>query len=185
MTSTEITINTITESGAEFKLDQIESVVESVLGIVKNSSKNIVTLKGDLGAGKTTLVKSIAKRLGIEETVNSPTFTILKSYKINAMRVGHFDSSNTLDFLNERFENLIHIDAYRLDDPEELGALKLEGYFSNPKNLVFIEWPEKLANILPGSTIQIQLEAVEETDGGSDSQVGVDKENIRKIKISV
>lgn len=184
MTSTEITINTITESGAEFKLDQIESVVESVLDVVKNSSKNIVTLKGDLGAGKTTLVKSIAKRLGIEETVNSPTFTILKSYKINAMRVEHFGSSNTLDFLNERFENLIHIDAYRLDDPEELGALKLEGYFSNPKNLVFIEWPEKLANILPGSTIQIQLEAVETSTHTDDSASGAVKENIRKIKIS-
>ncbi len=175
MKATEITANTIMEACAEFNLDQINEVVESVLNIVKNSSKNILTLKGDLGAGKTTLVKRIAKKLGIEETVNSPTFTILKSYKIPVQ------SQGVLGGIAGRFEHLIHIDAYRLDDPEELGALKLESYFADAKNLVFIEWPEKLANILPSSTIQIQLETIEgHTDAGAPDVV---KENIRKIKI--
>lgn len=97
---------------------------------------DIVLLNGDLGAGKTTFVKGIAKALNVKEVVTSPTFTLLKTYKSN------------------RYE-IVHIDAYRL---ENSSFEEMEDYL-NDENVLFIEWSSCLKNqedIQENLTINIQ-----------------------------
>ena len=89
----------------------------------KLNSNSIIVLSGDLGSGKTTFVKGIAKALNINEVVTSPTFTLLKTYS------------------SEKF-TLVHVDAYRLD-----GSSFEELYdYLNNDNVIFIEWSSCLAN---------------------------------------
>jgi tRNA threonylcarbamoyladenosine biosynthesis protein TsaE len=105
----------------------------------------LVTLSGDLGAGKTTFTQFIAKALGIVDVVNSPTFVIEKIYTIPE---------------NPKFERLIHIDAYRLKDAGELTALGFGQLMSHEKNLIFLEWPENVVGISEHASIRIVLEAL-------------------------
>ncbi|MBI4155858.1 MAG: tRNA (adenosine(37)-N6)-threonylcarbamoyltransferase complex ATPase subunit type 1 TsaE [Candidatus Zambryskibacteria bacterium] len=98
----------------------------------------VVGLYGELGAGKTTFTQVVSLALGVSEKVLSPTFVIMKIY--NIVKVG--DISPT-------FNHLIHIDAYRMDSSDELLHLGWKEIISNPKNLILIEWPEKVADIMP------------------------------------
>lgn len=90
----------------------------------------VVGLSGHLGAGKTAFVKAVARELGIEEIVTSPTFVIMKIYEIERARA------------NATFKRLVHIDAYRLERREELEVLMFEEIIADKNNLVMIEWPE-------------------------------------------
>ena len=94
----------------------------------------LVTLSGELGAGKTAFAKAIAKALGIEETVTSPTFVLEKIYILSS---------------DKPFKRLIHIDAYRLDGGRDLAPLGFDELMQDPGNLVLLEWPERVANVLP------------------------------------
>ncbi len=93
----------------------------------------LVTLSGELGAGKTAFTKAVAKTLGIEESVTSPTFVLEKMYQLSG----------------QKFERLIHIDAYRLEKGSDLQPLGFDELMENPKNLIFLEWPERVAHGLP------------------------------------
>ena len=106
----------------------------------------IVGLYGDLGSGKTAFTQVVEKCLGVKETVTSPTFVIEKIYKLD-----HRD-----------FEHLIHIDAYRLKNGDELLHLGWEEIAKNPKNIIFIEWPERVAEILPNNMKKIYFTFVNE-----------------------
>ncbi len=106
----------------------------------------VVGLSGDLGAGKTTFSQAIARELGIEEVVNSPTFAIQKTY-ITA------DSD---------FPRFIHIDAYRIEEEKEMEVLKFIELLVDSGNLLFIEWPSKIANLLPASTIFLEFETIDQ-----------------------
>lgn len=106
----------------------------------------LIGLSGNLGAGKTTFTQQIAKILNIEEKITSPTFVVMKKYSINF----------------GKFKNLIHIDAYRIEDPNELKILKFFEICDDPENLIFIEWPEKVEEVLPEKRITITFEAAEE-----------------------
>ncbi len=99
----------------------------------------IVALSGELGAGKTTFVKGIAKALGITEHVTSPTFVIMKIY----------DSSGG------KFERLVHIDAYRLKGIHHLNVLGWDELLRDQGNLILIEWPEKIAKAVPSDAISL------------------------------
>ena len=113
---------------------------------MKNNKAKVVALSGNLGAGKTTLTQELAKLLGVKENVVSPTFIIMKIYKIN---------SDSLYY--SHFKKLIHIDAYRLDSSLELlkiGWSELEG---DKDNLILIEWPEKVKKCLGADTCWIKL----------------------------
>lgn len=106
----------------------------------------VVGLYGNLGAGKTTFTQAVARELGITEPTTSPTFVIEKLYE------------TTHPF----FKRLIHIDAYRLEAGRELQALDFEKLVENPNNLILIEWPENVKEILPENHLKIQCEFVDE-----------------------
>ena len=117
----------------------------SSLTILENEA-TVVGLYGNLGAGKTTFTQAIARELGIKEIITSPTFVIEKIYEIK-----HAD-----------FARLIHIDAYRLESGKELQNLNFEELVSNRNNLIFIEWPENVIDILPQNHIKLFCEFVDE-----------------------
>jgi tRNA threonylcarbamoyladenosine biosynthesis protein TsaE len=102
----------------------------------------VLALSGDLGAGKTTFLQGLAKGLGIEEIVNSPTFVILKRFEISG----------------SNFKNFYHIDCYRLNEPKEILDLGFSEIINNPQNIVAIEWPEKIAALLPKKNINISFD---------------------------
>ncbi len=119
----------------------------------KNCGKDVqnatvVALEGDLGAGKTTFVKTVADIFGIRRTVTSPTFVIEKVYKLPK---------------TESFTHLIHIDAYRIGDGSELLSLGWKDILKNPGNIIFIEWPERVADVLPEGVLVIRFKFVDET----------------------
>ena len=134
-----------------FTLKQLPEIVTDVIEKINESSKNqiatIVTLQGDLGAGKTTFTQELARQLGVVEPVQSPTFVILKSYQIH----------NT-ELVQNRFTNLIHIDSYRLTSGADLVKLDWENYINNPHNLILIEWPEMVADVVNSPDVLIKLE---------------------------
>lgn len=106
----------------------------------------VVGLSGDLGAGKTAFSQRMAKLLGVGDVVNSPTFVIQKNYLTQ----------------NPVFKNFVHIDAYRLEGGEEIEKLKFRELLKTPETLIFIEWPEKVAEILPKNTIMLSFESIDE-----------------------
>lgn len=108
----------------------------------------VISLEGNLGAGKTVISKGIAQGLGITEVVNSPTFVLMKVYSVKRGRT----------------ENLIHVDAYRLSGHEELLNVGLGDYLGQPDSIVLIEWGDKVKEILPPQVIKLQVEQRGETD---------------------
>lgn len=101
----------------------------------------VVGLSGELGAGKTHFVQAIAKCFGVKQKLASPTFVIMKRYKLK----------------NQDFENLFHIDAYRLKSADEMLKLGWVDILKNPKNIIFIEWPENISKIIPKKHIKIKI----------------------------
>jgi tRNA threonylcarbamoyladenosine biosynthesis protein TsaE len=98
----------------------------------------LVTLQGELGAGKTTLVQAICRGLGVREPVTSPTFALIHEYVGQAARV-------------------VHCDLYRLDSARDVASLGLDDFFADAATVVLIEWPERAARILPTPSLVIAL----------------------------
>jgi tRNA threonylcarbamoyl adenosine modification protein YjeE len=104
-----------------------------VEGLATGTQATLVTLSGELGAGKTTFAQGIALALGVSETVTSPTFVIEKIYELSG----------------QQWDRLIHIDAYRLNTSHELEIIGWQETLADPKNLIVLEWPERVADIIP------------------------------------
>ncbi len=112
----------------------------------------VVALSGELGAGKTTFAQALARALGVEETVNSPTFVIEKIYPVKP--IGH--GAGALQ--NQKWQRFIHIDAYRLKHADELRALGWDELAADANNLILIEWPEHVSGAIPESATRIAIE---------------------------
>jgi len=109
--------------------------------ILKTKSKKIsqiLGLEGDLGGGKTTFLQGFAKGLGIKEKILSPTFVIIRKFKIP--------------------KTFIHIDCYRIQKPKEILDLGFKEIVSDPKNIVAVEWADRIRKIMPKNTIWLRFE---------------------------
>ena len=116
------------------KNDSLKSVINFIDQIRIDQRKNIILLRGDLGAGKTSFVKTYVNHLGGDkDEVDSPTFSLLNTYSVNNQDIHHFD-------------------LYRIQSPQEIEDIGFMEYMDSG-NLCFIEWPEKIAEFLPQNQI--------------------------------
>lgn len=122
----------------------------------------IIGLIGNLGAGKTTFIQGFAKGLGIKKKIISPTFVILKKIKITKRSKIQSRILGTKSKISS-FKNLIHIDAYRLENPHELLNLGWRELLNNSQNIILIEWADKIKKILPKNHIKINFKFIDET----------------------
>lgn len=116
--------------------------------IEKVVSGATICLYGNLAAGKTTFTQGIAKHLGIDRLI-SPTFIIMRQYKV----INH-----------PVLRNLYHLDLYRLQSIDEIKAFDVEEIWSDPSNLLVIEWPERFMDILPKNRYDVYLKATSENE---------------------
>ena len=107
-----------------YKLSELEKASNFVL---KNVNRDIILITGEVGTGKTTLIKEYCKLIGVEEIVNSPTYTLINEYQ------------------NKRGK-IVHMDLYRVRDINEINELGLFEYLEN--NIVIIEWPEIILKMI-------------------------------------
>jgi len=127
----------------------VELVLERASYI--NDGATLVSLTGEMGAGKTAFTQQLAAHLGVSEPVVSPTFGIMKGYELDS---------------HPHYDQLVHIDAYRIEDDNEVGPLRFEELFMTPRTLVCLEWPDRIAHILPTKLVKvtIQITAGEERE---------------------
>jgi len=122
-------------------LDEIQSAAK---WLIKHAGEEkIWVFKGQMGAGKTTLIKALARELGVVDEVSSPTFGIVNEY--------HTSSE----------EKIYHFDFYRLDDPEEALEIGIEEYFYSG-SFCWIEWAEKIAKYIPENFLFLKIEILSE-----------------------
>lgn len=132
-------------------------VLAQIADLPQKPAAVVLALRGDLGAGKTTFTQALARELGITETLQSPTYVLMKSYPLSS----------------GRFSRLVHIDAYRLEGAEEFAALKPEAFLQDPGALVVIEWPEKVAGALPAADLTVRFSSENAAEG--ERSVSVEK----------
>lgn len=106
----------------------------------------VIGLVGELGSGKTTFAQGFAEGLGVKESVLSPTFVLMRHYA-----------------LKKSFKTFIHVDCYRLDSPKELVPLGWHDLVTNPKNLILIEWADRVVDLLPLAHITLSFHHTNET----------------------
>lgn len=123
-------------------LSEINSVAREFLKLVGN--KRVFAMYGAMGVGKTTFVKAICEEMGVEDTINSPTFAIVNEYHTS------------------KGDIIYHFDFYRIDDVKEAYDFGYEDYFYS-SGLCFIEWPEKIESILPNDVVEVHFS--EQEDG--------------------
>lgn len=127
-------------------LNEMEQLAMDVVASLAPLSKtaHLVALSGNLGAGKTTFVQHLARTLGVVEQITSPTFVLMKQYGLTG----------------QRFSQLVHIDAYRIESLDELQPLRFNELVADPTNLILVEWPEHIAGALPQTYTTIALSVV-------------------------
>jgi tRNA threonylcarbamoyladenosine biosynthesis protein TsaE len=156
--------------GHEYVIDSLTALDEFVTReflpflTPSDDGATVIALSGDLGSGKTAFVKAVAKQLGITEHIVSPTFIIAKFYPLP----GSNDPSMLFENAQEerahpRFHELVHIDAYRMEDPKEAEVLRLNELLDDERKLMFIEWPEQLGEALPEGNIALEFKFIDET----------------------
>ena len=119
-----------------FDLEQISKAAQDVIAACGNET--VWLFEGTMGAGKTTLIKAVCRELGVLNTVQSPTFSIVNEY------------------LTDVGETIYHFDCYRLKNGTEAYDIGVEEYLDSG-NLCLIEWPDKIAELLPDKFIKISI----------------------------
>ncbi len=118
-----------------------KQLAKEILKNQKGQKAQVLGLEGDLGGGKTTFLQGFAKGLGIKKKILSPTFVILKKFKV-------------------KHKIFYHIDCYRIKKPKEILDLGFKQIISDPKNIVAVEWSNRIKRIMPKNTILINFEFI-------------------------
>ena len=122
----------------QIQIDSLSDLKQVAREVVESlDGRTVVLLRGEMGAGKTTLISRIAAYLGAEDTVTSPTFALVNQYEGANMRIYHFD-------------------FYRIDRIEEVFDLGYEEYFYSG-DLCLVEWPEKIEELIPDSVMEVRI----------------------------
>ena len=125
-------------------IKNLEELDPAAIQILNNYKSNkIFALYGEMGVGKTTLIKSICKNLGVNGLISSPTFSIVNEYE------------------NEDGQKLYHFDFYRISSETEAFDIGYEDYFYG-NNWCFIEWPEKIQSLLPENAIRVFIKLIKD-----------------------
>jgi len=119
-----------------FSRKEIDAAAERFLKTAGDA--RVIAFSGELGAGKTTFIQAICRKLGITVEVNSPTFSLVNEY------------------FTPEGESIFHFDLYRIESPEELFDMGYEEYFYSG-SLCLIEWPEKANSLIPEDALRVQI----------------------------
>ena len=125
-----------------YDLSQIDSIAKQIISQAKS---NILLFYGEMGVGKTTLIRSLTKHLGVEETASSPTFSIVNEYHTNDDAI------------------IYHFDMYRLSNAEEALDFGFDEYLDQG-DWIFIEWPEKIIKYIPERYQKIDIRLRSKTE---------------------
>ena len=127
----------------KLQIESLESINETARQFIDHiSDRTVLAFNGKMGAGKTTFIKAICETMGVKETVNSPTFSIVNEYEASDGRI------------------IYHFDCYRINKIQEALDLGAEEYLYSG-NLCFIEWSENIAPILPDTVVNVDIEELE------------------------
>ena len=118
-----------------YTLNELPTIAEEVIQLKKS---NVLLFYGEMGVGKTTLIKEIVKQLKVSETVSSPTFSLVNEY------------------ITKDNSKIFHFDFYRINSEEEAMDMGIEEYFYS-NNLCLVEWPNKIENLVPLNAVKIIL----------------------------
>jgi len=124
-----------------------EKFAKDILKKKPQKTAFIFGLEGELGGGKTTFLQGFAEGLGIKENITSPTFVIMKKFKVPGFK----------------FQEFYHLDCYRIKKPKELLGFGFEEIISNPYNIIVIEWADRIKKIMPQNTIWVKFDFIDET----------------------
>ena len=125
-----------------FNCESVEETQDLAKKLAKNINPGItISLIGDLGTGKTTFTKGFARQMGIKDHVTSPTFKLISEYQ------------------GEKYK-LNHIDAYRMNGPEDFLNIGGEEYLTSKNSITIIEWGDLLNDILPSKTIRVNFKRI-------------------------
>jgi len=123
-------------------------LAKEILKTKKQKMAIILGLEGDLGGGKTTFLQGLAKELGIREKILSPTFVIIRRFKIPSYRTAG------------QFKNFYHIDCYRISRPKEIFNLGFKKITSQLQNIIAIEWADRFYKILPKNILILKFKFI-------------------------
>jgi len=130
--------------------EETQKLGEELAGEIKDGT--VVALYGDLGSGKTTFVQGFAKGLGINKRLISPTYIILRTYKIK-LKTKNLKLKTSV----QEVKNFYHVDLYRIQNEEDIKGIGLDEIIKNGKDIVAIEWAEKLGKFLPKKRIDVHF----------------------------
>jgi tRNA threonylcarbamoyladenosine biosynthesis protein TsaE len=124
----------------DYSFEDLSSIATQLISSVENKT---LLFYGQMGVGKTTLIKEICKQLGVLDNISSPTFSLVNEYKTS------------------KEETVFHFDFYRIEEEEEALDMGIEEYFDN-NAWCLVEWPENIENLLPLDAVQIHLSILDD-----------------------
>ena len=123
-----------------YSLQDLPKIASEIISSAKNKT---LLFYGQMGVGKTTLIKELCKSLGVLDNISSPTFSLVNEYQ----------TANN--------DKVYHFDFYRIENEEEAYDIGIEDYFDS-KNWCFVEWPENIENLLPLDAVEIHLSLLDD-----------------------
>ena len=126
-----------------------EALAKELIGESLRKKAFVLALEGELGGGKTTFLQGFAMGLGIKDKILSPTFVLMKRFVMKKNKNG--------------FKDFYHLDCYRIENPKDILSLDFKKIISNPRNVMAIEWADRIKKILPKDTLILKFDFINKT----------------------